>query len=1670
MLLRKAMEKLHIKALNFKLVFLLGFLFAGLFSILVSKGAIEAQDETYKRMYALRVETGPNSDPGDVGTFVVVYKDTDKQTRRAYINPHDGDYVNSINFAVGKGMDANVQKKMDSYKAVAGYNVPWMDSLSTAKSETDSNNVALSPNSIDTYFFQTYYEVDEILALGVMTGDSDTLTKSWTCYGISLYKVYKAQGVVPYGYISNTYELGFYGALLNRMEFKENNGSPIAQFDFSRRDVKYIYADKESEIGKTTTASFPRVTGESYSNLDFAKDQYTIKLDVADVYKAGFEDYVAGNEKNAKLSDVKPAEILVLNLDYWTTSRNLRTVNLPVLSSALAYAIETGAITADTPLADLLPQGGSIAFTAKLPEFSEISNATLYYVSGEKKELGDVSLEALTGMTSKKDYAEKHKKYYDDMKNDRISFTGVQIYPGTNAVDVTLGDTAALVVKENAGAKMLYQMSAPVHSGYPLDTGAGQKLEFEPVRGNPIKTADNRSLFILETKTSDLANSGTASDIAAVIRYIDRNDEEKQVEFRFKESAKEFYGYWPDDMGDDAGYQLSMNNSASYYALFEADNVKRFIGMTLANKGKDDWMAESIAIYQVDDNSKLGGVCYQWNSDSGIAKVIHGRTINGRPLNYKSDLGELTMMDKNIGVTLLVSIGNGEVSDSPDVAAGIFIGGEKEREISFTSIEVGKQKDNRTNFFEYYYDMPYDVAHSNFGFDTKAVAYTVEVQVDSDPYGIKDGLRYDDCGSANYFYFQLLFERGNSAYVQANQQMRGDGFRTGVIETFDIYVNQEYGALQGIKIIPEVDINTGKPYDKLNIKQIEVKRSTDNGLKQSFKTDTIGWIGIDYSDDGGKQKYHKSSQLAKIYPFVKESNTATILFALGYDSIPEELNQFQGTVTASITYKDTAGKTQVEEYDIVKAMHKFNGTLGIADLSERTSKDGKEKLVKSDPNLMFRPNHTDRFLWEKSDLKYVEKITLEATNSSNKTVFLDVTNFSMTVLRSSDLESNRAINRYGEYIIEGIEYDENNVTWCKEGLHELKLNTDTTGSIIFEFEYDENTCISVPDSSKFPYIVTRQPESYNDTVNVYAYVSPTTTDLSKLRVSGVVTYDDTASIEKHSPDEFRLTTITDENGNRRQVFCCEDLLVRNFRTLKDIGLVAYGKGNVAIEYVIVQHIRNNVVINCYKAKFAVKDPSINDSMVYTDPGRISLYNNIPGYQDITIQFGDNMEATTLTPEHRDLAISFDYLFGITSDEYHTENYFLTDSGARTIKPGETITLRVYGANIGRINGISLTAAEFLDLDIKAVTIGVYTPIKSQEGQETTYECTDWYSVECNTKLKNEMKNFKVSSDQFDSADTWSPITMQIKTLASYVAENGSLGVDLGLTQGQKLKMVVTYDDDGTLKELVFDDIVNRLRSGDFSAGKTAEFVFLAKNLRAENIRSIAFKPYDDDPESNVFWGLDSVSVAFGDGVTAKSTIYVEPRRILYEDDEKPGEISFSKVILSADVQKVEVEYEDEENQIILFSKLLEDYGTIKQDSNIKINLVNHSASDIFKIKVNLQNSSMSYLVEEGPGFVRYQTDGEVLYFSFDGNVTDEKTIRISSIENPESFLDITFVIISKEEPETPPEDPSEGPGEPEDPADPVDPENPAEPVEPEDPSEPEDPDENGDPEEPGETE
>lgn len=1455
--------------------------------------------------YALMVQTGVNNSGKDISTFIVEYR-TGNDVRRAYIEPHEGAYKTSLD---GLGPTASTKARLNAAGWFA-YEADWK----TKVAETEP----LAKGSIDTYIFTATGRIDEILSIGVVPYPSAQAV-TWDCAGLSVYDVKKVGGLEMAGFISDQVYLNLSGSQLAKLIYKNGKGNKSTALQLHFKSMDEILFTSETQAVKGTDAT-------AYLQTDYFEtpsddtDDYVFKIDIADTYMAGIEAYQNAYNQKKSIFDMAPAEFLVMQVRYYDTENVIRQVNMPVLTSALGYAKQKDVIKLSSEIVDLVPQGGSLAFGAKLPQFSKLDSAKLTYISNEE------TLKKLTNVSSNPDKLAHHNAYSKSLLDDSFYFTGIQLYKGDNSVSVSY-DGAQLKVSENA--KPIYYYVADSLKGMALSNSASADIDFISYSNSDAnyKIFDERlekdQLYLVRVKTADDEEASTTDNIVLDIHYFTTAGEEVTKTVDLKEDCKEFYGYWNGPKGENIAYNAAMQANGVLYAFLELkDSVDYFSGVDFTNNGDDDWATSNFSIYRI---KQKGNLEFEWlPNPTEKTNSNHFRMINGMRLGIveteedKEKDQDAIMGDDN---NRMISIGGDD--DSSD--GYIYVGPKKKKSVDFNSVKITDLKIHDPDFFKYSYKMSYEYAKTNHGFNLSEMTYKVTVNVDTQAFSTNGD---DDCGSNNYFYFQLVFANGTSAYVQANQQLKGDGFSSGAPETFNISVNRDYGKLAAINIIPEVDEDIGDPYDKLKIESIEVLRSLGNGFAEKYNIIVGDWIGIDYYERDATDNSHSEAELAKTFAVTSRVPCAEILFTINtgnYESDPKTgvYNQFQGRLFATIHYTDEGGESHTSlPIDVVQAMYDFDG--------KKATSSGTANGAISDPNLMFRQSSADRFIWQAELVDHIDAITFRAENTTETPVNWPIQSIGAELITRGDIEKDRGRNEMHQYIIDGGEYIPVTST-ANESACSVAMNGKSSAQdVTIDFLPSEGSLASKLTSSDMPFIISRAPISQNDTLNVYAFLDPSATEsVAATTVKCGVIYTDVYGGARQTTCDLKRTTTLDPYGAEQVAFGVKGVGAKQFGSMGFVNLKAVTGANVdsvPIDYVLVQRIRSNVVVETYKCMFAAAGPvdiAMSGIPMSTAANLAVTCEN--EYQDVYIQLGEMTDETNgLSAGKYDIAVALKYktAVGEGDEEYLTEYAYLTDMNITSLKPYDMVKIRMSKPGIKEITGLEIATASYLQAEVVSAAVGTYkvngTQASASGEQEDKYVCTNWYSFDNPSPLviRNEKKMLALTSSNRSESSTISPITFTFKT----ADEVDGYGDQIGLSAKDKIRMKVLYTENGNEKVYVIDDISQYMvDNGSFGTGGSATVRMLLKGVNAQSIRSIVLTPYDQDATKLLYWGLSSVNINFGDGQEEadEKVASISDRRVFTEiGSDEENKISFANIRISGNVYET-----DSESQFSYASKI-----------------------------------------------------------------------------------------------------------------------------------------------------
>ena len=1333
---------------------------------------------------AVVVSTGI-SDGSCIGFFGIEYEDVNGVIRTQYIFPHDGDYKDSYDLInkAGAGLD---EKRQKIFKGLGYQYSTWSDVANTDVLETYSE---------DIFVFKPWYKVASIKNVYVYSDLAAGNSKNWNCTGFDIYRVNELYGTKMYGYASDKSYVSFEGDLLACLSAESE--------DFSTASDKVYTLSPSSNQYKLNTTIVPSVKFKSAED-----DEYILKIDLADVYGAGIEAFTNGEKKT--LSDMQMPEVLNLYIAYKCTDGRRQKINIPMITSAVGTAMERGEENA--LLVDFAGQGESIVAVANLPDFESIETLKLTYGTKNALKQSELTESSNTLRTAKSERIKKN--------NDSISVSGITIYKsGYDDSKLTYKRQDETILVPNIEGNPIYYYTADSYRG--VEIGNDKTLTFamkEYTSGVRLKHVDNQRkyLVVLDTsKVSTLASRQTIPELTMKLSYISTSGYEVQTEnYDLSELAKEYYGYIPNSNNEDCAYELNITAGGQLRVLVSLNDVEKFTSVVLGVAGQnDEWQMSNFAIYMVDSVSTRHG---EW--------IKNGKTFFGQSTNityFREINGSDTFTESaelfNAPIEMLLQKG-------------------ENRTIDFTAKNVVEAGSSYDWMAENKYSIEYKNASANYlGFYTAKINYQVDVNVaDNSTNTLEDG----DSGSRNYFYFQLIFANGTSAVVQANQMLEADGFLTGQTATFNISTNYDYGDLVAIRVIPDDFSSKADPYDKLNIESINVTKKGKSGYATVWTVASVGWVGIDYTDDGEEvnsttKKGRTMEELGYVYNVTGSSAGVELQFAIttGPIDTTTEAKQFSGSVMADIGYSDANGVYKTVSIDVVQAMYNYaNKTAG--------SVAGNNKRL-SDPGFMFVENRTNRFTCFINDISELLDIRLHVYSDGGGTLNISSVSAALVVE-----EGTLGINTWGEYEKEST-------------LFPLTKNANKIETFHVPYEGSVNANIAFKSTGKsmltslvngtWPYTVDPEISISEEYVNVFVYPENTDTKETDVTLRVVMDYSDSYGQGFRVQNDLNYKQMADETG----YYSIDKIRVDDLEAIKEVKIEkTSGNGDIALGDIIVQKIRDNQIVQTMQydmeGKNASLSPTVSQTVVSGSTGE---------QQSVVIAFADDMGAKTIVPRVTDVAVALIYtsIHDPSGTEYVSPYVYLSSNGKNSVTGGERGVFNFEIQNLKDVVGISVAATGGMNVKVNSATVASYKVTNNQQNLER------WYSICGSGEVSNDSKRFDVTTSQQETVNTIIPIQLVLKT-----------GTQDGQNTGTEapIRLVMNYngfDNKGYTKEI--EDIRKYTVSGDYSTNGVAVVELMLPNVK--EINTLSFEPYDYIAKNTEMWKVSEVSLNYGIGEIIK---------------------------------------------------------------------------------------------------------------------------------------------------------------------------------------------------------
>ena len=765
------------------------------------------------------------------------------------------------------------------------------------------------------------------------------------------------------------------------------------------------------------------------------------------------------------------------------------------------------------------------------------------------------------------------------------------------------------------------------------------------------------------------------------------------------------------------------------------------------------------------------------------------------------------------------------------------------------------------------YALSYAEACSNLGLNLSKYTYTVEVNVASDAQSTySDG----DSGSRNQFFFRLQFENGSSGYVLANQQITSDGFRAGQTETFTVRTNENYGDVTAVQIIPETKNSEDYTYDKLNIDSIRVIQNSNTSMSKTWTVSSVGWVGADYRDPGTEsglrsQKGKYEAELAKTFKVDYTTNVANLLFCLSTGTYKDKdgnpVEQYQGRVDVTLQYVSTTGESRTATYDIVKYMYDYNGK------TPPKNEGGENSGTVSDVNYMFREGHMDRFILPVSDIQSLTRVDFYPTSSNGTTWEIG----SLSVSEIAEI----------------------NAMVCPKDSRQEGVKVNMT----------ENKLLMDSESTQWVSVVSREPISTKDMLNVYLYMRDDAVDKNLYDLQATVEYTNVRGVAVKSGE--RLMNRSENPGEN--MFYVMGLEVKEMSTLNNLVIknIADQMYYTPLDYAMVQRVRSGVIIDTYYIYFGGADPGSSNMAVKAGPSAASQ--STGEYQVVTLDFGGATQNIQLVAENRDVAVAIRYISGAgnvrgSETEYNSPYIFLTDQQYMNLYNGQSVDIVFHEKYVDRITGIVLVPSGQVQADITGAVVATY---QEPETQQTDTEVdpipTGWYSFPGQRHLEVQegsntgtmtMTDPVVNTDTSNVRDMVMPVTMTIQTAGA--ARDYESGTNTPIRM--KLYYVTA---DGQAAVYTIEDITKACLNGSsFATGGTATLKFMMTGVKA--LKSITLEPYDSDAGNMAAWTPESITILRKTAFGTDTTIRQIGKR-LYEGHAEDSRILLSNVVLAATV-------------------------------------------------------------------------------------------------------------------------------------------------------------------------
>ena len=1392
-----------------------------------------SQGTPVSNTYIFEVSTGTVKGGGYAETleYFVIYYTAGGKSRSAVIFPNFDGISRSVERASAVG---NRNQRRKDVKNIFGYEIKDPSELNGLRSVKTDQFLFTTPYQITT--------VDRIQLFGrkqdIMNEDGNGFVKAsdWACQGMRIYEVTKLYGEDIYGWYTEDGYIDFDGHIIADVDMSSGGGT----FRWNSNGGVFNILPPDNRNGVAGCKLINTAIAQSYSgnthvgedHISQATNRILFQFSLADFGGAGFE-CLAGSYNsgaNTKISESGFCETATLTIRYEDVFGCLRDLDIPMIVNSLGWAVE---VLGDAQICGFAQQGDTIGFSAMLPDFSNLTSAKL--VIGEEEAREKAHMRTATDGS----VGSLHNSRCQRSESDGISYLCIAAYSAGSATLTVEGATLRCKFIPGAQNPIRYYNSGGTN-GLGIEPKSSVTFSLGNYHDNMVLTPVDRSeKYLITICTDNVDNAGTTADIYLQFKYVNMKDKEvTSAEYRLRDYVEQFYGEWPGN-GPNFAYEYGLRSEGTVQAMIPLSNVKQFKTISIRLDGEDEWQFKGLVMHKV---------------RSYDSRILRWKEIDVGGFKSHVLVTRTVVPEKEVFSLGTIYDGSPIVKPTDDNwKPGTLIQDDNTyHEYDGHSTEVDARDEIDWETIRLF--MTYEDALQDLNFTKQRCLYQIEVGVAGDKVNEDD----DDCGSENLFYFQLVFDYGNSGCVLANQQLQSDSFRTGAPAIFYIPTAQDYGDLHSIRIIPDDQDDNSHIYDKLKISYITVRKQNVGKISPvwtaaSDSKDGLGWVGIDPRDSGAAGSYRGAEgrsilELAHSYQITQSTYSTKLLFSIttgaygsqpatGRDGVTEMINDknLVAGMSMSLSYKKQDGLTKpVDPFDIVTLMNQYSG---LSDNKVFTV-DGESKDVGfavSDAKYQFRPGKTDSFFVDVDDIAELLDAQIQIRSTVN-------TKWNVTSLTVHQVQASgtRYINNNGEY---DYKYPDG-----KELIYKASWNFTeplTRDVQIYDTHTDEHVAtidlhfteneFEAYDAEGWESTVSREPPSKDDMLNLYIFPSTESaaTDFNNYDMFATVLYTDSKYRQSQSiTTSGGMLRTTDSSG--RPCFYALGLNANYLDSISGVNVFTQCERPVhaPISYAILQRIRSGVLIDSYYLTGAGNADQGITLHVSSEPGGRNT-------QRLFLQFSEEMDTQFLTAEERDLAMA---LYFTTDDAYGGElrsKYItLTDAGITEIKPGQVVELDFNILNLKDVTGVALVNMGRLEESIDNIVVieqktdgTVRTKWSFRRGQQPIVP----------TRVPGRV----------DPSGDVTLLDLDISTAQN----NGSFNTG---TTGPVKMTVGFFTREGGEGTYTFDNIRDLADStSPFRAGQTDHVRVLVPD--AVSIRWVEFEPLNGTDGTNAIWQIDKVS-------------------------------------------------------------------------------------------------------------------------------------------------------------------------------------------------------------------